>query len=128
MRMLVRMLLALAVSLAAADAAWAQRTTATLGGIVTDTGGGVLPGALAELTNEGTGAVASLVADERGEFIFNFIPVGSYTLHISLAGFSTLEATRIAIGAGQNLRRTYALAVSAVAETGTVSGGISLAN
>src|SRR5258705_5236181 len=128
MRMVVRVLLAVVLSLSAADVALAQRTTATLGGVVTDSAGGVLPGALAELTNEGTGAVASQVADARGEFLFNFIPVGSYTLRISLSGFSTLEATRIAIGAGQNSRRTYALGVSAVEETVTVTGGISLVN
>ena len=128
MRMVVRVLLVVVVSLAAADVALAQRTTATLSGVVTDPAGGVLPGVLAELTNEGTGAVASQVADDRGEFLFNFIPVGSYTLRISLAGFTTSEATHIAIGAGQNLRRTYVLAVSAIEEKVTVTGGINLVN
>jgi hypothetical protein len=122
------MLVSLLLFVSAADVALAQRTTATLGGVVTDMEGGVLPGALAELTNEGTGAVLSQVADERGEFLFNFVPVGTYTLRISLQGFSTSEATNIAIGAAQNLRRTYALAVSAVEETVTVTGGISLVN
>jgi hypothetical protein len=128
MRMVVGGLLAVMLYLSAPDIALGQRTTATLGGVVTDTAGAVLPGALTELTNEGTGAVASQVTDGRGEFLFNFIPVGSYTLRISLAGFSTSEATKIAIGAGQNLRRTYVLAVSAVQETVTVTGGISLVN
>ncbi|MBM2812386.1 MAG: TonB-dependent receptor plug [Chloroflexi bacterium] len=128
MRMVVRVLVTVVLSVSAADVALAQRTTATLGGVVTDTAGGVLPGALAELTNEGTGAVASQVSDGRGEFLFNFVPVGSYTLRISLQGFSTLEATNIAIGAAQNLRRTYALGVSGVEETLTVTGGISLVN
>ena len=45
MRMVVRVLLAVVLFLSAADVALAQRTTATLGGVVTDTAGGVLPGA-----------------------------------------------------------------------------------
>ena len=51
-----------------------------------------------------------------------------YTLRISLAGFSTFEAKGIALGASQNVRRTYTLGVSAIRETITVTGGVSLVN
>ena len=58
----------------------AQRTTATFAGIVQDPSGAVLPGATVELTNEGTNAVMSKVTSETGDFLFDYVPVGNYTL------------------------------------------------
>ena len=67
--------------------AWAQRTTATFAGIVVDTSGGVLPGADVELLNEQTGITEHQVTSVTGEFIFNYVPGGTYTLVISLSEF-----------------------------------------
>lgn len=119
----------LAVSFAAAllfvgseTPAWAQRTTATFAGIVVDTSGGILPGAGVVLTNEGTGIVEEQVTSATGEFIFNYVPGGSYTLVISIAGFKTHTVTGISVGAAQNIRRRFELEVGSLKETITVSG------
>jgi len=68
-RNLFGILLVLFVALGCAVAASAQRTTATFVGIVTDTTGAILPGAEAEILNEGTGAVMKQVSNEAGEFV-----------------------------------------------------------
>jgi len=106
----------------------AQRTTATFAGIVTDPSGGVLPGTDVELTNEGTGIVERQVTSVTGEFIFNYVPGGTYTLTITLSGFRTNRTSGIVLGAAQNLRRTFQLEVGAMEESITVSGDSPLIN
>ena len=78
--------LALALLLAA-PVLLAQVTTATFYGIVTDPTGAVVAGAEATLTNEGTQGVLRQTADASGEFAFNFVPAGTYTLRVQASGF-----------------------------------------
>src|SRR5262245_17078588 len=73
----------------------AQRTTAIFGGIVQDPTGAVLPGAEAQLVNEGTSASIQRATNETGEFLFDFVPPGTYTLKIVLPGFKTYESRGI---------------------------------
>jgi hypothetical protein len=113
---------------AAAGAGLAQRTTATFAGIVQDSTNAVLPGAEAELINEGTSASLQRVTNETGEFVFDFVPVGTYTLRIGLPGFRTYESRGIALGAAQNVRRRYTLEVGAVTDNVTVTGEAALVN
>lgn len=125
---LVTFAFALTVVFGAAPA-WAQRTTATLAGLVVDTSGGALPGATVELVNEDTGvAEQPQVSGATGEFVFNYVPVGKYTLTITLPGFKTYKSTGTQLGAAQNVRRKYELEVGAIAENVTVSGEAPLVN
>jgi hypothetical protein len=123
-----RTLIVIAMLFCLVPPASAQRTTATFAGIVTDTSGGVLPGTDVELTNEGTAIVERQVTSETGEFIFNYVPGGTYTLTISLSGFRTYEASGITLGAAQNVRRTFHLEVGDMAENITVNGEAPLIN
>src|SRR5262245_59997748 len=106
----------------------AQRTTATFAGIVTDPTSAVLPGATVQLINEGTNAATEKVTGETGEFLFDYVPVGTYTLKISMPGFRTFESRAIPLGAAQNVRRTYALEVGAITDNVTVTGEAPLVN
>src|SRR5437867_12661982 len=71
-------LLAICVILAAPDV-YAQGN-ATIVGIVSDTSGGVAPGAEVTLTNEGTGFRAVTTTDAGGRYNFQRLPVGNYRL------------------------------------------------
>src|SRR5688572_22467247 len=94
----------------------AQRTTATFAGIVTDPTNAVLPGAEVQLINEGTNAVTERLTGETGEFLFDYVPVGTYTLKIAMAGFKTYESKGIPLGAAQSIRRTYTLSVGDITD------------
>jgi len=48
---------------------WAQRTTGSLGGVVQDSTGAVIPGAEASVTNEATGVVRNTLTEESGAFV-----------------------------------------------------------
>jgi hypothetical protein len=122
------LIFAILVLIAAAGVGLAQRTTATFAGIVQDSTDAVLPGAEAELVNEGTSASLQRVTNETGEFVFDFVPVGTYTLRIRLPGFRTYESRGIVLGAAQNVRRTYTLEVGAVTDSVTVTGEAALVN
>jgi len=111
-----------------ASPVFAQRNTATFSGIVLDTSGGILPGADVTLVSEGTGIVDRQVTSSTGEFVFNYVPGGSYRLTITLTGFKTYTAQGISLGAAQNVRRTFRLEVGTLEESVTVSGEAPLIN
>jgi hypothetical protein len=101
-------------------AAHAQVTTGTIFGRVVDTTGAVLPGATVTVTDEGTNAVKRAVTDARGDFTVAFLPVGAYTVTVSLDGFKTHTATGLAVSSGSKLDLTYTLEVGALNEVITV--------
>jgi outer membrane receptor protein involved in Fe transport len=113
---------------APAVAARAQLTTATFYGRVTDSSGAVLGGTTVTLTNEGTGEAARKTTDAAGEFAFNFLPVGTYTLKIERDGFKAFESRGLALRAAESIRRSFALDIGNVAETVTVEGTASQVN
>ncbi len=106
----------------------AQVTTATFYGIVTDPSGAVIAAAEATLTNEGTQATLRQTADSTGEFVFNFVPVGTYTLRVQANGFKVSLNKGIPLSAGESLRRTFALEVGTVSESVEVLSQASLVN
>jgi len=117
-----------AVLVGMASASLAQRTTATFAGIVIDPTSAVLPGAEVQLINEGTNNVTEKLTGETGEFVFDYVPVGTYTLKITLGGFKTYESKGIPLGAAQSIRRTYTLAVGEITDNVTVTGEAPLVN
>jgi type 1 fimbria pilin len=88
----------LLVVLAAASAR-AQVTTATFYGIVTDPTGAVVAGAEVTLAHEGTQTARAQTTDSAGEFVFNFVPVGVYTLRIQASGFKVAAHSGIELAA-----------------------------
>jgi len=58
--------------------------------------------------------------DAAGEFTFDFLRVGSYTIRIEAPGFKTYAATETELAAGQTVRRTFEMTIGSVGETVTV--------
>ncbi len=52
-----------------------------------------------------------------GEFQFDFLRVGVYTLSIEMQGFKRFESSNLDLVAGQNVRQSFALEVGDVTET-----------
>lgn len=89
--------LGLGLMMAAPGLVYAQSGTSTVRGTVTDTSGGVLPGATVTLLDTGTQAVREAVTDERGGYLFAALFPGTYTLKVELEGFKTYEQTAITL-------------------------------
>ncbi|HEX4947649.1 MAG TPA: TonB-dependent receptor [Blastocatellia bacterium] len=107
---------------------WAQTTTANYAGIVVDSSGSIVPGAEVMLRNEGTGAAFTKTTSEDGEFVFNFVPVGTYTLTISRAGFKKYNNAGLRLEAAQNIRQTFTLEVGQVSDTVNVTADAQVIN
>ena len=103
---------------------YAQVTTADIVGRVTDSTGAVLPGATVTITNEGTRDVRTAPTTESGDYVFNLLPIGTYTIKVELQGFSS-QNTRLSVSAGDRARFDARLQIGQVAETLTVTASVS---
>ena len=65
-------------------AAAAQVTTADIVGRVTDTTGAVLPGATVTIEHQGTHDLRTAPASQTGDYVFNLLPIGVYTVKVEL--------------------------------------------
>ena len=83
---------------------FAQINTAAIYGTVTDPAGGIIPNAHVQVKNELTNVAASTTSNSRGDFTFNFLPIGSYDVSVEATGFQRqirndveLSAARLSI-------------------------------
>ena len=125
---IIKTLLLSLLLMSLAGSLWSQRTSATFSGIVVDPSDRIMPGAQVELINQNTNQRLQQVTGESGEVVFNFLPVGVYTLRISAAGFKTLEETGMEVGAAQNVRRRFVLAVGSTTESVNVTAEAPVVN
>src|SRR5438552_3656508 len=93
-------------------------STAQITGRVTDQSGAVLPGAEIKATQTATGAVRTAVSAEDGGYVLTNLPVGPYTVEVSLPGFRTYVQAGIVLQVGSNP------AVNAVLQVGQVTEAI----
>src|SRR5499426_2471620 len=110
-------LLALAPIMALGAIVNAQTATATLKGVVSDAGGGAVPGAVVTLTNTATNLQKTFNADEGGHFTFTFVEPGFYTLEAQAGGFKIHRQPRLHIEVGQTLNLDVKLEPGDVKET-----------
>src|SRR5262245_43604018 len=103
--------------------------TSSITGIVTDSGGGVLPGVTVVITSAATGSKFEAVTNSTGAYTVPALSAGVYTVNFSLTGFKTraLSEVRVQLAIPTTLNAT--LGIGDVAETITVSGaGAELVN
>ncbi|MEP6592092.1 MAG: TonB-dependent receptor [Acidobacteriota bacterium] len=106
----------------------AQVTTATVYGNVGDPSGAQIPDAAVIIVNEETGSVQTATTSTSGEFTFNFLSVGRYSLTITASGFKEQTESGIELTAGQKVRRSYTLEIGSLTEKVTVTAGRPLVN
>jgi hypothetical protein len=68
-------------------AAFAQSDRGTITGTITDSAGAVVSGAPIEVQNVETGVVFHAASTETGNFTIAQVPVGTYELSVTVAGF-----------------------------------------
>jgi hypothetical protein len=103
--------------LALASPALAQAPTAQLAGEVTDETGGALPGVEVQVTQRSTGMTRFVISGADGDYVFNNLPIGPYTLTANLAGFAPFEQSGIVLSIGDTRSVTIVLRLGGVAET-----------
>src|SRR5688572_12334932 len=103
-RMSYRRPLAAVLALAALWLAWAPpviaqaNITGTIRGSVTDDAGNFLPGATIEISGAPLGSSSrSAITNAEGAFVVNGLPVGVYSMTVTLIGYRPYEVVQIVI-------------------------------
>ncbi len=81
----------------------AQTTTARLSGVIVDVSGGAISGAGVTVRETATGYTQATKANNSGEYLFPSLPVGSYDLSVSVAGFAPYAQRGIVLAIGQTV-------------------------
>jgi Carboxypeptidase regulatory-like domain len=100
-----------------ASRATAQVTSATIVGTITDESAGALPGATVTARNVDTGFTRTVPTNESGAYRLEFLPIGKYTVEVTLSGFKTATRTGIVLQVNDTARVDASLSIGGVAET-----------
>ena len=95
--------------------------TGSILGVVRDPSQAVLKGARVRITNVQTNLTQEAVTADDGSYRFLALPVGTYTLNVTLAGFQQFNATDIVLKVNDELRVDIPLRVGNVKEEVTIS-------
>ncbi len=105
----------------------AQNFRGSLNGTVTDSTGATLANASVVATNVDTGVSRTTVSSSAGEFAFQDLPLGNYTVTVTDPGFATGKYEKITVSAGQAYTLPVSLTVSSSLQTvEVIASGVSL--
>ncbi|HLJ18328.1 MAG TPA: TonB-dependent receptor [Bryobacteraceae bacterium] len=108
--------------------AFAQITTTTIIGTVTDSTGGTIPNAKVTATNTGTNLARSVETDSEGQYTIDLLPVGTYQVDVAAQGFKKYRQSGITLDINRTARVDAVLDIGALTDTVTVTGDAPLVN
>jgi hypothetical protein len=103
-----------------------QAGTGSITGTVADPAGAVVSGATVEVTNTETGVIYPAVTTTTGVYNVINLPIGSYSVSVTVPGFKKFVRTGMSLAATQALSVPVALEVGAASESVTVNAEASL--
>jgi len=106
--------------------AFGQLITGSVTGSVQDSLGAAIVGATIRLINTGTSASLTTTSDSSGNFQFQLLPSGVYTLETTNSGFKTFRREGIIVETARSLAVPVVLNLGQVTETVEVVGGTPL--
>ncbi len=102
--------------------------SALVRGTVTDSSGGVVPGATVTMTNEGTQVSQKATTDNAGRYIFYSLPPASYTATVEAQGFKVEKRPNIVLRVGDQTDLDYTLQVGTVTQVIEITSAAPLLN
>ncbi len=110
------------VLMAVSGGAFAQTSSTSLQGTVSDPSGSAIQGATVVLVNAGSGAGRTAITGGQGEYNFLGLPPGTYTLTVTGKGFTRYEQKELQLLVNTPATANVRLKVGAATETVTVIG------
>ena len=100
MKCLFLCLIAFTLFLAAGSTVSAQTYRGGINGAVTDRTGAAIANATVTAVQTGTGATRTTTSSSGGEFLFQDLPLGAYSVTVSFSGFQTVKTDKVMVSAG----------------------------
>ncbi|WP_419804303.1 carboxypeptidase-like regulatory domain-containing protein [Terriglobus sp.] len=117
-------LLPLAAVLSIPAAGYAQTTSATVTGVVTDTTGAIVPDTNVELTNPTTGVSFKAKTNSAGSYRFGEVPPGpNYQLTVTHEGFASVSVKGIYVNVANVRSQNVTLNAGSAVEVEVQAGG-----
>lgn len=102
---------------------WSQVTTGSMKGLVSDPDGKPVPGATVTITSRSLiGGSKVDITNEEGAFRFPALPVGTYSVSVTLEGFQTVQANAVAVGLNSTANVPLTMKLASQSEEITVVG------
>jgi hypothetical protein len=115
-------LTALAIVLCLATTAFAQRTTGSIEGTVTDTNGAIVPGVSVTVTGQSVGFSRTVQSDSQGVYRFPQIPAGTYKLATApISGFAATTVEEVTVTIESVTAANIKLGLASTAESVVVT-------
>jgi hypothetical protein len=108
------------IFLALAPHARAQQTLGGITGTITDDSGAVVPAATVTIVGDQTKLTRTANTSDTGAYTFSNLPIGSYTITVTHAGFQTLSIPMIQLTADRTATVNGVLKIGEVGQTITV--------
>lgn len=94
--------------------------TTSLVGTVSDTNGAMVADAKVTALNTGTGDVYSAATNAEGNYNFEFVRAGTYTITVEKNGFQKLQKTGVVVEENQTVRADGTLTVGSLQQSVTI--------
>ncbi|MFL6300493.1 MAG: TonB-dependent receptor domain-containing protein [Terriglobales bacterium] len=114
------------IALVASPAAFAQSFRGAIGGTVTDSSGGVVPGAEVKVTGTENGLARSATTNDLGAYSVTELPGGSYSVAVSKTGYKAVSLKGVVVTVGTEQRVDARLAAGSTSEVVTVNADVPL--
>ena len=108
--------------LALSFSAFAQVQNGQFAGTVTDPSGAAVANAKVTIKNSSTDLSTSASTNASGNYVFNSVPVGSYSLTVEAPGFKTSSNNNLALNAGTIAHVDFKLQIGKASEVIEVTG------
>jgi Carboxypeptidase regulatory-like domain len=96
---------------------YSQIDTGAIVGTVRDASGAPIPNATVSATNKATNQVSNSETNGAGEYAFNVLHAGTYSVRASVSGFTTQEFTDVQVDVQSRILRDFGLQVGNVTQT-----------
>ncbi|MFB3922961.1 MAG: TonB-dependent receptor domain-containing protein [Terriglobia bacterium] len=115
-------ILGLLILLGVCSLAWAQFTSGTILGTISDPSAAAVPGAQVTATNLDTGFVRTVETSQAGDYMMSNMPLGKYQIKAEAEGFKTAVVGPVTLIVDQKLRSDFKLSLGAIAQVVEVTG------
>lgn len=122
----MKRILCLSLLLLVSVAGLAQGTTSRIAGVITDSSGALVSGASVTVIREDTNATYTTTSGSKGEYVFDSLQIGKYTIRVTMSSFKTFVSTGNVLSIGLPTTVNAVLGVGTTAETVEVMGGYDL--